>query len=255
MGRYRVRLAGGRAQLGDVDAGDVAHLITGLQRVIARAAGASIGRQVTGQGRWGRLPEEVTRFRLDGLGPGSVVLDLSLPEDEDAADQLALGDQRLGDRAWDLAMAAVTGERQDDRTVLEYLARLADDLKLGARYEAVELSRDGRGGVARLDAGRRAQIQDAVLRLRPVEAGDVLGTLVEADFERGVARVRTDDGEPIVVRFEPELADRVYEALRKPSALAGQVELEPVARRVTAIHVTTITRPGAGQLAFPDAVA
>jgi hypothetical protein len=252
MSRYRVRLAGGRAQLGEVDAGDVAHLVTGLQRVVARAAGASIGRQVTGLGRWGRLPEEVTRFRLDGVGPPGVTLDLSLPADDDAADQLALGDLRLGDRAWDLAMAAVTGERRDDRPVLEYLARLADDLKLGARYQAIELSREGRTGEARLDPAGRARIEEAVVRLRRVEAGRVAGTLVEADFERCVARVRTDDGEQVAVRFEPELADEVYEALRRPTELDGQVELDLTAGRVTAIQVTTISRPAQAQLTLPD---
>jgi len=74
-----VRLTGDDAQLGRVAAGDVARMLLGIERAVARAAGHVIGRQVKPTGRRGRAIEETTRFRLLSIERGSIVGSSSFP--------------------------------------------------------------------------------------------------------------------------------------------------------------------------------
>lgn len=91
----RVRLTGDDTQLGRVAAGDVARMLLGIERAVARAAGHVIGRQVKSTGRRGRAIEE-TRFRLLSIERGSVVGVLELPEQAANADTLDVDVPSLG---------------------------------------------------------------------------------------------------------------------------------------------------------------
>jgi hypothetical protein len=58
---------------------------------------------------------------------------------------------------------------------------------------------------------------------------------VEADFERGTARLRAVDQRLVRVSFDNDLADEIQEALRRPAELVGAVTYDPetgVARSV-----------------------
>lgn len=97
--RIRVRLEGPDAHLGVVPAADVAHMLLGIERVVARASGHVIGRQVRPTGRWGVLIESAVRFRLIALEERSVGGLLELPDLLPVEGTLGLSVETLGELA------------------------------------------------------------------------------------------------------------------------------------------------------------
>jgi len=241
MAAYRIRLVGGSAQLGEVEAADVARLVLGVERTVARAAGVSIGRPVKPTGRRATLIKRASNFRLIDVSHGSVTIDLTLPE-PDMDDQLGFELQSLGDRGWDLAVAAVAGDMHADFQVLKSWADLADQLNVGTKYDAVEIGRVQENKPARLDARRRAQLHRAVHEKQRQGASGLTGLLVEADFERNTAHVRTSDGPLVEVVFDAEQADDIQEALRQQSAFRGEVVFDPVTNGVKSIRLRQLIR-------------
>jgi hypothetical protein len=120
----RVSLTGRDAELGKVAAADFARLLIGVERVVARAAGHVIGRQVKPTGRRGRTIEHATHFRLLAVETGSVVGVLELadaPEDDETLDLEAAG---LGELALDAALATITAPEPAQLDVAEAFVRL-----------------------------------------------------------------------------------------------------------------------------------
>lgn len=240
--RYKVRLVGREAELGEVEAADVARLILGVERAVARAAGASIGKPVKPTGRWGRVVEDASSFRLRDVSKGSVVLDLELPDLPADDDRLDIHVASLGDRAWDLALRAIEDQEHADFDLLRALADLADKLHIGSKYDAIELHRAGDRDPARLDSERRSQLREAVRRQILLLDAGVSGTLVEADFERNTAHVRTLRGDLIDVIFDKDQADEIQEALRQQSAFEGEVTVDPITNSVKTVRLRQLVR-------------
>src|SRR5215210_4054718 len=142
----RVRLMGEDAELGRVAAGDVARMLLGVERAVARAAGHLIGRQVKPTGRRSRTIEETARFRLLGVERGSVVGILQLPEETSDAETLDLDVPSLGDLAVESALATAAGEETEELDVAEAFVRLADDVGVGTRFAAVMLEEERPAG-------------------------------------------------------------------------------------------------------------
>ena len=203
--QLRIALSGDEAELGRVAAGDVARMLLGVERAVARAAGHVIGRQVKATGRRGRTIEETTRFRLVGIESGSVVGVLELPDERLEDEALQLDDQSLGELALENALQTAAGERTDQLDVAEAFVRLADDLGVGTRFSEVifeETAVPAPHRSVKLDRASRDRLAEVIAAGPDARQDSLIGVLVEADFERNTARLRTSGDRRIAVSFE-----------------------------------------------------
>jgi hypothetical protein len=244
--RLRIALKGDEAELGRVAAGDVARMLLGVERAVARAAGHVIGKQVKSTGRRGRTIEDTTRFRLVGIEPGSVVGVLELPDERLETDALELDDQSLGELALQNALQTAAGERTDQLDVAEAFVRLADDLGLGSRFSELILEDAALPAPHRrvtLDRASRDRLFQAISAGPDARQDSLVGVLVEADFERNTARLRTSSERRIAVTFESEFADQIQEGLRRQAELSGEVEYDPKTLEARSVKLRRIIEP------------
>jgi hypothetical protein len=103
------------------------------------------------------------------------------------------------------------------------LVQLADEIGVGVRCDAVQLDVQGARASVVIDVGARERLREIAERPARPRADTVVGTLVEADFERGTARLRAVGQRPVRVSFDDDLADEIQEALRRPAELVGEV--------------------------------
>lgn len=249
-GVLRVRLSGGDARLGAVPASDVAKLLVGVERAVARGVAEVLGRRVKPTGRWGAVIESAVHFRLVGIEPGSVVSVLELPEVAPDPDMLEIDVSTLGEMGVSAALKTARGEAADPDVAAAFV-KLVEQIGLGSRYETVTLDSDTRdaGESVVLDARARVRLEQVAAKGSPEVRPDTLvGVLVEADFERMSARLRSPDGQSVAVNFDEELADDIQEVLRSSAELVGQIEYDPDLARAVTVELRTITR--AEQLAM-----
>jgi hypothetical protein len=240
----RVRLEGEEAELGRVAATDFARLLLGTQSAIQRAAGHVIGRALRETGRPGKTIEDSTRLRLVAIERGSVVAVLEAPERATDPDSLDLTDRGLGELAIDKALGTVAGDEHDMPDVAEAFVRMADDIGIGRRYDAVsfERSHDRHDHPVRIDSSSLERLKAEARRPATTKDDSVIGVLVEADFENGTARLRGSGGTRTQVQFAPELADEIQRALREPARLRGEVLYDPKTSEARAVELRQIVR-------------
>lgn len=240
----RVRLTGSDAELGRVAAADVARMLLGVERAVARAAGHIIGRQVKPTGRRGRTIEESTGFRLLGIERGSVVGVLGLPSESVEEEHLDLEVPSLADLALDAALATAAGDETQHVDVADAFVRLSDELGVGTRFDAVTIEQERAGDrrMVTLDRPARERLRELVASAPRSRDDSLVGVLVEADFERHTARLRTAAGQSITVRFEPYLSDSIQEVLRRQTELVGEVTYDPKTMEARSVNLRDIVR-------------
>jgi len=238
----RIRLTGEEAELGRVAAGDVARMLLGIERAVARAAGHVLGRQVKPTGRRGRSIEETTRLRLLGIEEGSVVGVLELPDATCEDGTLDLDVVSLGEAALDQALATANGEETEHRDVAEAFVRLADDVGVGARFTALQLDADGGSPGVTLDRVARDRLDQFASSAPPARDDSLIGVLFEANFETNTARLRTPGGQQLDVLFSFELADAIQEGLRRQAELVGEVSYDPKTMEARSVDLHKIVR-------------
>jgi hypothetical protein len=228
MSELRVRLTGEEAHLGEVAASDVAYLILGVERALSQAASVVIGRPKTTTGRREQVIADAIRLRLRAVEEGSVVPVLEIPDVElGEEDTLDLDVASLGDAALDRVIDAADPQTHPDPLIAKALLELADRLRIGERYETLTFD-------AKTSSHRRnVQIdREARERLRayvdsapptPARPDALVGVLVEADFEKRTARLRTATEPGVQVSFDDDLADEIQDALRHQASFRGEV--------------------------------
>ena len=248
MGKViHIKLEGSDAEPGRIPASDVARLLQGYERALGRAAEARLRRQAR-TGRRGGAVEAATRLVFRGIEPGSLIVELELPE-VGSAGSLALNDAHLGElAAADLLELLEDPGRPADDWVVDSLAALGNELGIGARYSAltIELRRDDETPARlatltgetrqRLDARRAAAAERAAREDR------VVGTLIEVDFEKHRAQVLTGDQRRVAVAFSEAQADEIHSWLRKPGELEGRIEYDPRSGLALSIDLQRIVR-------------
>jgi len=248
MSELRLRLSGEDAELGKVPARDVAQLILLVERAVMRAASAVVGRPKTAGGRPERVIAAAARFRLRGIESGSVVPILELPESPVSAGEQTLEVEAatLTEIALESLFAAAEGDEVDP-VVAGALLDLTDKLQIGERYESLAFEfRSPRARAPRtveIDRAGRARLRELVERQEVALREDTLvGTLVEADFEKRTARLRGPFQEAVSVSFPDELADDIHEALRQQATLLGKIAYDPETRVARSVRLQQITR-------------
>ena len=241
----RLVLEGEHAQIGDVDAADVTRLVDGAIRAVARAAEVIAGRQRGRVGRRGAATEAATRFRFGGIYAGSLGILLLAPDDGARnLSELDLEDADLTQLALTNTLDSLVGNELD-AYVAGGLADLADQLDIGRRHSALRFTMEG-GSV-----GSRSAVLDSKTRTRlhrvaaaaPVTApAGVGGTLMEADFERLTARLRTSDNRTVRVTFTAEQADDIQSALRQQAHFDGVVTFDATTNQATGIQLRAVRR-------------
>jgi hypothetical protein len=243
----RVILHGDDAALGRVRASDIATVITGVERAMARGCGHVLGRRVKTTGRWGVLIEEAVDLRLVGFEEGSLVHVFEIPSPIAPPDSLQLGGSSLGDLGAQIALSALGASAVDYPDVAGVWLQVADDVGIGTRYDDLELIQQVGDGerTAILDRGRRQEIEETLRDLPTFELRRdlVVGVLVEADFEAMTARLRTPSGDRVQVSFEPALSDDIQLALRHSASLVGEIRFSTDTATAVSVHVRSITAP------------
>ncbi|MFI6496937.1 hypothetical protein [Nonomuraea typhae] len=237
----RAVLTGENDELGQIPATDVAKLIVGLQQALAAAASTVVRQKRRGStGRHPAIIEAASRLTFQGVEPGSVAAVFALPDlSSGVADQLDVGDiPDLGQLAFDRLMDALSSNDPDPE-LARAVARLSNDLNVGGHDRALRLVGD-RGRVATIDQSVRDRM-NTLARRRPVERDEQLvGSLVEADFERKTGRLQPAAGPAVAVSFSDDLADRIQESLRNVTQVVGHVTYDPsthLPSRVDVDHV------------------
>jgi len=241
--RIRAGLTGPNAELGKVAAADVARFLLGLERAAARAAMAILGKGST-TGRRGLAIESAVRLRLRSLSSGSIVAELEIPELETDDNGLNLEIQSLGEQAILKTLETARGEQGANPDVANALLMLVNELAVGERYETAWLEPlEPRGPRVVIDREKSIQLRAlAEARVSERREDRVVGTLVEADFEKHTARLRTPDGKAMVVRFDDGLADDIQVALRRPAELEGRVSFDPKTSVATSVELRQVMR-------------
>jgi hypothetical protein len=241
----RLVLEGGHAALGEVPAADVARLIDGAIRAIARSAEVIAGREPGQVGRSGTATENATRFVLRAIEPGSVAIVLGNPLP--AADEtggLDLDDPRLTDMALGSTLDSLSGIDLD-AYVARGLADLADELAIGSRYTSLRFEITGPNATRRsavLNRQARTRLRQIVEQSRHEVPTALVGTLVEADFERHTARLRTSNNTVVRVNFTEDHADEIQRALRQSAEFEGIVTFNPDTSQAIAVEMRAIRR-------------
>lgn len=240
----RVRLEGPTAVLGEVAASDFARLLLGTQSAIQRAAGHVIGRAARETGRPGKTIEDSTRLRLVAIERGSIVAVLAAPPRSADPHRFDLTDPALGELAIDTALQIAAGEDTTHPDVADAFVRMADEIGIGRRYDAVtfEHRHRDRDYTVRLDVEARERLSVVARRAPTARDDSVVGTLVEADFENLTARLRGPGGSKTTVSFPADLADEIQEGLRAPARLRGEVRYDPSTSEARSIELHQIVR-------------
>ncbi|MFD6692075.1 hypothetical protein [Micromonospora aurantiaca (nom. illeg.)] len=246
----RAKLEGVDAEPGRVAAADVARMILGLERAIARAAYLVLGKARRGTGRHSQAIESAARLRFVGVEPGSFVELLALPEAAEPTDEeLPISVADLSSLAFERLLTVITSGAPDtDAELAAAVAQLATELGIGDRNTAITLIDDFRTQAgqeprhATIDAAVRERMQR--LSEQPPASRDetLVGVLFEADFEGNSARLRLASGGVVTVNFLPELADDIQEALRSRARLEGHVRYHPRTAQATSVELRAVSR-------------
>jgi hypothetical protein len=243
----RITLEGVEAEPGRVPAADVARLLHGYERALGRAAEARVRRRAR-TGRRGGAVETATRLIFRGIERGSLVAELELPT-LTAEQALDLDEDHLGVFAAADVLALVEDPAGPaDEWVVDALAILGDDLAIGDRYPALTIE------VVRKDASARRATYTGETRRRlgerrratgerPARHDSVVGTLVEADFQRHTARVVTSDQQAVTVTFGEGQSDEIQTALRRPGEFEGRIEYDPRSGAARSVELVRIVPP------------
>lgn len=199
--------------------------------------------------RRGGAVEAATRLIFRGIEPGSLIVELKLPE-VGGAGELALDDAHLGElAAADLVELLADPARPADDWVVDALAALGNDLGIGARYSALTIELRGvddtsRPSRATLTGETRRQLGErrAATAERGARNDRVVGTLVEVDFERHRAHMLTGDHRRVAVAFTEAQADEIQSWLRKQGELEGRIEYDPRSGLALSIDLQRIVR-------------
>lgn len=238
----RFHLSGDDAEAGRIPARDVAELIRGAERVLARAAGHARGRTVRAKGRWEGSIEDAVRLRFVGIESGSFVVVLAPPLLPPAP--LGLDAETLTTAALRESASVATQETaHPHRDVAAAMVKWSDALGIGQRYASVEI-RHSHPDIPQIAIDRATTERlRTVARLEPVlRENELIGRLVEADFERRTAHLRTATGDRVEVTFDAAWDDEVHQALRHETSIVGEVIYEVESQRAVAIHLRKLNR-------------
>jgi hypothetical protein len=180
-----------------------------------------------------------TRLRFRAVQDGSVAAVLEVPGTSDDGNVLPLETSSLGELAVLATLAALNADSVDSG-VAGALVQLAEDVGVGGRHEGVLLSVEDESGplqTARLDTSTRERLRDLADPHRREEERPLVGRLVEADFERLTARLRTAAGDAVSVQFPVGQADTIQEALRRPAEVEGRVVYDASAGRAISVEL------------------
>jgi hypothetical protein len=225
-----------------------------MERAMARGCGHVLGRPVKTTGRWGRVIEEAVDLRFVRYEVGSLVHVFEIPAPPPQADSLQLEGSSLGELGAQIALSALGASAGDYVDVAQVWVDLATEIGIGTRHDRLDVVQELDQGerCASLDAKRLTAIESALrdLPLVGLRQDQLMGVLVEADFEAMTARLRTASGDRIQVSFDPGLADDIQMALRHQASLLGEVRFNTETAAAISVRVRSLGAPDQLDLAL-----
>lgn len=253
----QVRLEGPDARPGQIAAADVARVITGLERAMARAAYLVLGRsRRSPSGRHTKAVEAASSLRFVGVDDGSFVELLALPDLSPIEPEfMDLEAQDLSSRAFDRLVSFVQQPLDGgDAELAAAVAQLADELGIGERTQLLTIGEpDQTRPIATIDQAVRRQMRQLSRDLVVHREDAVVGTLFEADFEGQTARLRTSTDGVVTVSYPAEMAGQIHQALRSTSQLEGRITYDHKTGTARSIAISVITRAEQLLLFEPEA--
>lgn len=235
----------GVERLEDAPADDVATFIHHVVRIVARAAGHAVGREVKSTGRYEAIVAAASRVRIQSIRSGSVAIAF-LPSRHDViplGDNLGLDAESVSEAALGIAAQAAGDRAVQYPDVARAWAELGDAIGIGKRYERVVVSPPGQPRIVVDEQALKRLADVARSKVRTGQEETVRGVLYEANFETFTARLRTQQNDAIDVSFAADLADEIKEALRNPATLVGEVVFDPRVNRAISVTVRRVERP------------
>jgi hypothetical protein len=247
MMAFRVKLDGQQAKLGQVPAADVARLLLLVEKAAAQAAAVVLHQPKTTTGRYKGVIEQAVHFRLIAIEEGSVVPVLELPETSPVSQGQTLDFDVVTLGQYAVEALLDTAKKPSDPVVAKALLDVAEGMHIGERYDAIIFdvpSNGRRRRKVRVDARSRRRLREYVDSVPAPLArpDDLVGVLVEADFERHTARLRTPTEASVEVAFSDEHADDIHAALRQNSTVRGDVRYDPNTHTARSVRLTEIVR-------------
>lgn len=245
MAELRVTLLGDDASLGAVPAADVARLLSGVEKVMARAAEVRQGRTGRQAGRRDAEREAATRLMLRALQPNSLTVVLDIPGGNAAGETLELDAPSLGE----LAAADILrtlNEGEEHPRVAEALAELAANLDIGRRRQKLEMELAAGDGRTRshIDATTVERLRRRAEQPAVEEEATITGTMFAVNFENRTAQIRINPINVIrTVRFEERLAEQVKEALLSLTEFRGIITCDAETETIRSLELQDITPP------------
>ena len=245
MAELRVTLLGDDASLGVIPAADVARLLSGVEKAIARAAEVRQGRTGRWAGRRDAEREAATRLMLRSLEPGSLTAVLDVPGGDAAGETLEMADPSLGE----LAAADILrtlNEGEEHPRVAEALSELADNLDIGRRRQKLEMELTDDNGRTRshIDAAVAERLRGRAEQPTVEEESTIAGTMFAVNFESRTAQIRINPINAIrTVKFEDDLTAQVQEALLNLTEFTGIVTKDAGSETIRSLRLTDITPP------------
>lgn len=242
MAELRVTLLGDDASLGAIPAADVARLLSGIEKVMARAAEVRQGRTGRQAGRRDAKREAATRLKLRALEHGSLTAVLDIPGGDAAGETLELDAASLGElAAADTLRTLNEGEKHP--RVAKALAELAANLDIGRRRQKLEIELTAKEGRTRshIDAAVVERLRRRAEQPTVAEESTITGKMFAVNFENRTAQIRINVIR--TVRFEDNLAEQVKEALLSLTEFRGIITCDAETETIRSLELQDIAPP------------
>jgi hypothetical protein len=238
-----VALGGPDVRLGEVPAADVGRLLVNLDKVLTGAASVVVRRPAMGPGRREDTIKSAAHFRLRGIKPGSVLAELAPPAAPQTPDQFDVDVPHLGELAARTLIAGINDPDALHPAIAKPLAALLDEAGVGRTADSVSFILTDKAGTSLATGVANRELRRSLDRDETSVAernSDVLGTLVEADFEHRTARLLLVDNSAVNVSFDDSLDDGIYTALRGQARLEGLVRYDPDTEQAKTIQLRAL---------------
>jgi hypothetical protein len=248
---FQVKLEGPASNLGEVYASDLARLLLGLEQALAAAAYQASRRPRRARtGRHQGDVERATRLRLVRIDRGSTVATLAVappPPEQPDQPELEFDSATLGEQALGLVMDVLEEPaRKVDRELALRLADLGRTAGVGTRHDRIVLEDGPRQRRRRvvMEGAQVERFQQVATRHEVRGQTDtVIGRLMEADFDRHTARLRSSTGGRVDVFFGEEFDHAIKDALLEDRRLVGRVSYDRATSEVRRVEIENIAEP------------
>lgn len=236
----KARVQGPAVEAGRIGLRDLVHFSRQFQKALERAAYTFAGQK----GHSPRSIQQATALEVVGMEPGSFVMALELPREQDSLPGLDLGEQAL--EALLNGLAGVLGDAVElppayDIGVLVAWRDLGQLFKRGIEQISFDLTTRHKTRTYVYDQKVQARVAERIVGPEPNQVV-IEGRLLMADFkETGLrCRLHPPAGPAVPCQFDEALTEEVAQALRHYVRVTGVAEKDPVTDEIRLLRIRDV---------------